>query len=176
LHPPAKSAKISGMDKILQRLLEDNFSELAGLTVDASIPLSEQLVNEFVQSALQGNKNITDCYIAIHTGNRFAVNLKTPLWLWPLNLKVRLEKSVDFTSDPKIHASLENFALLGKLGAVFKALPKGITIQDDQVMIDVESFLATAEQRKLLDLIQSLEIRTEEASVTVDIKLEVKKE
>src|SRR5688500_13297518 len=146
------------MDEILQRLIENNFSELAGLTVDASIPLSEHLVNEFVQSALQGNKNITDCYIAIHVGNRFVVNLKTPLWLWSINLKVLLEKSVDFSDGPRIRASLENFGLLGKLGAVFKALPKGVTIQDDQVTIDVESFLTTAEQGKWLALIKSMEI------------------
>lgn len=161
------------MDKIFQRLIEDNFSELVGLTVDASIPLSEHLVNEFVQSALQGNKNITDCYIAIHMGNKFAVNLKTPLWLWPINLKLRLAKSVDFTGDPKIRASLENFALLGKLGAVFKALPKGITVQNDQVMLDVQSFLKTPEQRKWLDLIKALEVSTEEAKVTFDIKIAV---
>jgi hypothetical protein len=164
------------MNEILQRLIKDNFSELAGLTVDASIPLSEHLVNEFVQSSLQGNKNITEFYIAIHAGNKFAVNLKTPLWLWPINLKVRLEKSVDFTGAPKIRASLENYALLGKLGAVFKALPPGVTIQDDQVIIDVESFLTSTEQRKWLTLIESMEIKTEEARVIFDIKIEVEKE
>jgi hypothetical protein len=159
------------MEEILQRLVNDNFSELTGLTVHAAIPLPEKLVNEFIQSAIQENKNITDCYVAIHTGNRIVVNLKTPLWPWPLNLKLKLEPFVDFTRGVKVKVLLENFALLGKLGAVFNALPQGITMQDDLITIDVPSFLKTPEQRKWLMLIRSMEINTEEAKVNIDIHI-----
>jgi hypothetical protein len=161
------------MEETLQRLINDNFSELTGLTVHASIPLPGKLVNEFVQSAMQGNKNITDCYVAIHTGNRIVVNLKTPLWPWPLNLKLKLEPFVDFTTGAKIKVSLENFGLLGKLGAVLNALPQGITMQDDLITIDIPSFLKTPEQRKWLMLIRSMEISTEEAKASIDIDIAV---
>lgn len=161
------------MEEILQRLIKDDFSELGGLTIHASLPLSEKLVNEFVQSAMQGNKNITDCYVAIHMGNKIVVNLRTPLWPWPLNLKLKIEPSVDFTTGAKINASLENFALLGKLGAVFNAFPQGITIQDDLITIDILSFIKTTEQRKWLQLIKFLEIQTEEAQMIIDIKIAV---
>jgi hypothetical protein len=161
------------MEEILQRVVDGNFSELTGLTVHASIPLPEKLVNEFVQSAVQGNKNLTDCYVAIHMGNRIVVNLKTPLWPWPLNLKLKLEPFVDFTAGAKIKASLENFALLGKLGAVFKAFPQGVTMHDDLITIDIPSFLKTIEQRKWLQLIKSMEISTEEAKMTIDIDIAV---
>jgi hypothetical protein len=161
------------MKDILQRLINDNFSELTGLTVHASIPLPEKLVNEFIQSAMQGNKNITDCYVAIHMGNRVAVNLKTPLWPWPLNLKLKLEPFADFTAGAKIKGSLENFGLLGKLGAVLNALPQGITMQDDLITIDISSFLKTPEQRKWLMLIRSMEISTEEAKASIDIDIAV---
>lgn len=161
------------MEEILQRLVNNKFSELTGLTVHSSIPVPEKLVNEFTQSALQGNKTITDCYIAIHRGNRIVVNLKTPLWPWPLNLKLKLDPFVDFTAGAKINASLENFALLGKLGAVFKAFPQGITIQNDLITIDILSFLRTAEQRKWLQLIRSMEISTEEARLIINVKIEI---
>lgn len=161
------------MDKILQRLLDDKFSELSGLTVDASIPLSEQLVNEFVGVTLKGNKTITELYVAIHSANKIAVNLKTSLWPLPINLKLRLEPSVDLTNGARVRASLENFALLGKLGAIFKAFPHGIMMEEDQVVIDVQSFLKGPEQRKWLDLVQSLEIKTEEARIVFDVKIAV---
>ena len=161
------------MDEILQRLAEGNFSELAGLTLDASIPLSEQLVNEFVGSALQGNKNITSCYVAIHRDNKIVVNLRTPFWPLPIDLKLRLEPSADFTNGPKVKASLENYALLGKLITSFKALPQGIIIQDEEVIIDVRSFLSTAQQQKWLDLIKSVQIKTEEAKLHLDIHIKV---
>jgi hypothetical protein len=161
------------MNEILQRLLKDNFSELAGLTVDASIPLPEGLVNEFVGSALQGNKNITEIYIAIHSANKIVISLKTPLWPLSIHLKLKLEPSVDFTNGAKIRALFENFALLGKLGAIFKAFPEGITMEGDQIMIDVQSFLKEPSQRKWLKLIHSMEITTEEAIITFDIKVAV---
>jgi hypothetical protein len=161
------------MNTILQRLIKDNFSELAGLTVDASIPLSEHLVNELIQSELQGNKNITECYVAIHSGNKITVNLQTVLWPWPVNLKLRVEPFVDVKNNQRIKASLENFVLLGKLGALFKAFPQGITTEDDQIILDLGHLLKTPEQRKWLTLIKSVEIRTEEAKMTIDIKITI---
>jgi hypothetical protein len=161
------------MEEIIQRLLKDNFSELRGLTVDASIPLPEQFVNEFVQSALQGNKNITEIYIAIHSANKIVINLKTPLWPLSIHLKLKLEPSMDFTNGAKIRAALENFALLGKIGATFNAFPQGVTMDNDQIIIDVQSFLSTPEQKKWLELIRSMEIKTEEARITFDVKVAV---
>ena len=161
------------MDAIFRKLVDNNFSDLAGLTVDASIPVPEHIVNEIIEAALRGNKNINDCRVSISGQNKVSINLKTPLWLWSINLKLQLESSVDFTSSPKIRASLENKAFLGKLAILLKAVPDGVNIHRDQVIVDVQSFLNTPEQKKILDLFKSIEIRTEQAKVIFDIKLKV---
>ena len=161
------------MNAIFQRLIDNNFSDLTGLTVDASVPVPERVANEVIESTLRGNKNIRECHVSIHDRNKVSVNLKTPLWLWPINLKLQLESSVDFTSSPKIRASLENKAFLGKLAILLKAVPDGVNIHRDQVIVDVQSFLNTPEQKKILDLFKSIEIRTEQAKVIFDIKLKV---
>jgi hypothetical protein len=161
------------MDEIFRKLINKNFTDLAGLMVDASIPVPEHIVNEVIEMALRGNKNITECHVSINGQNKVSVNLKTPLWLWPINIKLRLESSVDFTGSPKIRASLENNAFLGKLGALFNALPQGVNIQGNQVIVDVQSFLETPEQRKVLDLIKSVQVGTEPGKVIFDIKIKV---
>ena len=161
------------MDKIFQRVIDNNFSDLAGLTADASIPVPEYIVNEIIEATLQGNKKIKNCRVSISGQNKVSVNLQTPLWLWPINLKLKLERSVDITSSPKIRALLENNVLLGKLGSLFKALPNGVNMQDDQITVDIRSFLDTPEQRKMLDLIKSIEVRTESGKVIFDIKIKV---
>lgn len=161
------------MDNIFQKIINNNFSDLAGLTVDASISVPQSIVNEIIEAALQGNKHIDDCQVSIHKENRVSVNLKTSLWPWPLNLKLRLFRSVDLTSSPKIRAFLENNVLLGKLGSLFNALPDGINIRGDQVVVDVETFLSTPEQKRILDLIKSVEIRTEAGKAIFDVRLEV---
>jgi hypothetical protein len=158
------------MDKIFRKTIENNFSELAGLTVEASIPVPEHIVNEIVDAALLGTKNINYCRVSISRENRVSVNLKTPLWPWPLKLKLKLFKSVDLTSSPKIRAFLENNLLLGKLGSLFKVLPDWINIYEDQIVVDMGSFLQTPEQKRMLDLVKSVEIRTDQAKIIFDVK------
>ena len=160
------------MDKIFQRIVEDNFSDLKGLAADASIPVSGSLVNEIIAAALRGNKNIEYCQVSIGGQNRVNVKLKTTMLPWPLDLRLKLFRSVDLTRSPRIRASLENNLLLGKLGSFFKALPEGIKLYGNQVVLDIGSFLAPQEQ-KYLDLIKSAEITTEEGKVILDVKVRV---
>jgi hypothetical protein len=160
------------MDKVFQKIIENNFSDLKGLTVDASIPVPQKLINEIVESALRGNKNIDSCKVSIHEQNRVSVDLRAILLPWPLNLKLRLDKSVDLGGSPKIRASLENNLLLGMLGSFFKGLPKGIEISGNQIVVDIGSFLRPREH-KYLALLRSAEIMTREGQVTLDVKIEV---
>ena len=141
--------------------------------MDASIPVPEHLVNELIEVSLRGNKNISACRVSINGQNKVTLQLKTPLWLWPINIKLQLASSVDISGSPKIRASLENNVLLGKLGSLFKALPEGVNIDGDQVIIDVRAFLETPEQRRMLDLLKSAEVSTESGRVTFDIQIKV---
>ena len=161
------------MDSVFQRLVDNNFSELAGLAVDASIPVPEHIVNEIIAAAMRENKNITYGRVSIGGQNRVAVALKTSLWPWPFNLKLRLFSSVDLTSSPKVRAFLENGIVLGRLGSLLKALPAGISLYKDQIVVDIGSFLQTPEQKRMLDLVRSVEIRTEPAKIIFDLKIGV---
>lgn len=161
------------MEEIFQRILDNNFSDLKGLTVDASLPVPGQLINEIITAALQGNKNIEYCQVSIGGQNRVTVKLKTTMLPWPLDLKLKLFRSVDLARSPRIRASLGNNLLLGKLGSFFNALPEGIKLYDSQVVLDIGSFLRTPEQKRYLDLIKSAEINTEEGKVILDVKIRV---
>ena len=161
------------MDQIFQKIIDNNFSDLKGLAVDASVPVPQNMINEIIDAALQGNKNIEYCRVAIGGQNRVTVKLKTTILPWPLDLKLKLFKSVDLARSPRIRASLENNLLLGKSGSFFKALPEGIKLYGDQVVLDIGSFLRAPEQKKFLDLIKSAEINTEEGKVILDVKIRV---
>ena len=173
LHLQIESARMASMDEIFQKIIDSNFSNLKGLTVDASVPIPQYIVNELIEAALQGNKNIEYCRVSIGGQNRVSVKLKTTLWPWPLDLRLKLFKSVDLARSPRIRASLENNLLLGKLGSFFKALPDGVKLYGNQVVVDIGSFLSTPEQKKILDLIRSAEINTEEGKAILDVKIRV---
>ena len=163
------------MDKIFQKIIEGNFSELVGTTIDATIPVPEYLINEIIAVALQGNKNIDSCQVSIHGENKVSANVKTTLLPLSINLKLKLDHSVDFASfsSPKVRAWLENNLLLGKLGAFFNALPDGIKLYGNQIVIDITAFLQTPEQKRMLDLVKSVEILTEERRVILNVKVSV---
>ena len=160
------------MDAIIQRIIDSNFSELPGLQVNAIVPVPERLVNEFLETALEGNKNVESCRASIGGQNRVSLNLKSPLWPWPVNLKLKLFREVDFSGSPKVRAFLENNVLLGRLGALLKVLPEGILLYKDQVSLDIGTFLQTPEQKRYLALIKSMEISTEEGKLVIDMKIE----
>lgn len=163
------------MDKIFQKMLDNNFSELRGTTVDASVPVPQSLINEFIAAALKGNKNIASVQASIQAQNRVALDVKTTLLPWALNLKLKLDNSVDLASysSPKIRAWMENNRLLGSLGSLFNALPEGIKLYGDQVVVDLGTFLRTPEQKRMLELVKSVGIRTEVGRVILDVRAEV---
>ena len=163
----------TAVNKITQKIIENDFADLDGLAVDASIPVPQQMINEIIAAALQGNQSIEYCRVSIGEENRISVNVKTTRWLWPINLKVWVFQSVDIAPAPTIRVLLESNVILGKLGAFFKALPKGIKLYGEQIVIDVRSFLRTEQQRKFLTMVKSLEIRTEKGKLIFDVQFRI---
>jgi len=161
------------VNEIFQRIVNNDFAELEGLAVDVSIPVSQALINEIIEAALQGNQNIEYCRVSIGEQNRISVNVKTTRWPWPINLKVWVFQSVDIRPVPKIRVLLENNVLLGKLGSFFKALPEGVKLYGEQIVIDVRSFLKTEQQKKFLDRVKSMEIKTEKSKLIFDVQIRI---
>jgi hypothetical protein len=163
------------MEAIFRKIINNNFSDVAGLTADASIPVSQSLINEIVEVALQGDKTIRSCQVSIHEQNRVSVRLNTTALPWSLHLKLRLDRSVDFASfsSPKVRAWLENNHLLASLGSFFNALPEWARLYGNQVVVDLGPFLRRPEQKTLFELIKSVDIRTDEGNAVFDIKIRV---
>ena len=167
--------KFGPMDKIFQRIIDNDFSELKGTTVDASIPVSQALINEVLETVLRGNKTIQSCQVSVQAQNRVSVHVKTTLLPWSLNLKLKLDKEVDFASfsSPKIRAWLENNRFLGSLGSFFNALPEGVKLYGDQLVIDLGAFLRTPEQKQILKLVRSVGIQTKAGTVILAVNVRV---
>ena len=90
---------------------------------------------------------------------------------------MKLDKFIDFASysSPKVRAWMENNRLLGTLGSLLKALPEGIKLYGDQIVIDLGAFLREPEHKRLLELVKSVDIRTETGQVILNARIEVDK-
>jgi hypothetical protein len=163
------------MDKLFQRIIDNNFSDLPGTQVDAVVPVPQSLVNELIRVALLGNSTIKSCDITIHAQNNIYESVKTTLLPWSLNLKLKLDNSVDFASysSPKVRAWLENNILLGRLGAFFNALPDGIKLYGNQVVLDIGAFLQDTRQKQNRALVKDVTIQTEEGKLILTVRAQV---
>jgi len=163
------------MDRLFQRIIDHNFSDLPGTRFDAVVPVPQSLVNELISAALRGNRTIESCDVFLHEHNRVSADLKTTLLPWSFHLKLKVDDSVDFASysSPKVRAWLENNLLLGRLGAFFNALPAGIKLYGNQVVLDIGAFFPDPRQKQILTLVKSVKIRTEEGKIILDILAEV---
>ncbi len=163
------------MEAIFQRIIGNDFADLAGLRAQASIPLSEQLVNEILAATLPGDGTIRSFYASIHADNRVSVDLKTNLLPWRLHLRLKLDRSVDYASfdSPKLRMWLENNRLVGRLGSLFHALPEWARLYGNQLVVDLGVFAQTPRQRKLLELVKSVEVATEEGQVILILGIQV---
>ncbi len=163
------------MEAIFQKIIGNDFSDIAGLRANASIPLSQSLINEILAVVLEGDEIIQACQVSIHEQNRVSVYLKMSLWPWPLDLSLKLDKSVDYASfsSPKMRMWLENHRVLGRLGSLFNTLPPWARIYGSQVVIDLAFFPRRPEQRRFLSLVKSIQVRTEEGKAILDVKIEV---
>jgi hypothetical protein len=163
------------MDRIFQKLVDNNFSELKGTIVNATVPVPEALINELIEESLRGNKSIASCVVSLHPHNRVSADLRTTLLPWPLHLKLKLDNSIDFASysSPKLRAWMENNRLLGSLGSMLKALPEGVKIYGNQLVVDLETLLRMPDQKRLLELVKSVAIQTEEGKVVLEVKVKV---
>jgi hypothetical protein len=163
------------METIFRKLIDSHFSDLAGLTANASIPISQSLLNEIIQAALRGNQTITSFSVSLHEQNRVAIRLKTSALPWAMHLKLKLDQSVDLESfsSPKLRAWLENHQLLGSLGSFFKILPEWVQLYGSQIVIDLGYFFPAPEQKQFLDLVEWVGIRTEEGKAVLDVKIRV---
>lgn len=159
------------MDQVFKRLVDSNFSDLSGAVLEASIPVPQSLLNEIAASALKGNASISTMQVEVHAENRLSLQIKTTLLPWILNLKLKLDHSVDLASfsSPKIRAWLENNRVLGSLGSLFNVLPEGVRLYGNQVVVDLGAFLPMPEHRRMLDLVKSVNVRTEENILILDI-------
>ena len=160
------------MDNVFKRILDNHFSDLKGTVVQAKIPVPQALINELLQAGLKGKRSISSIQIAVHPQNRVSANVKTTLLPWALNLTLKLDTSLDLGSysSPKLRAWMENNQLLGSLGAFFNALPEGIRLYGNQLVMDLAVLLGAPEQRKYLELIKSVRIQTEAGKVILDIQ------
>jgi hypothetical protein len=161
--------------RILERQQAIGFEDLRGAEVSATVPISERLLNELIRESLPDSVPVRDLHVAPVSGDRFVVRARVGSlsFLPPLKVTVLIDRQPELPLSPVLVLKLESGALMALAAPVLRsiaALPPGVVIDRDRVLVDIAKLL---EQRGLADylaFIQRLEVHTADGAVLATLR------
>ena len=158
--------------RLLTRQQASGFEDLRGTDVSATVPISERLLNELIQSSLPRSVPFRDLHVAPHAGDRFLVRARvgsSPL-LPSLKISVRIDRQPEFPSSPVLGLRLEMGPLMSLAGPAlrfFDALPPGTHLEGDRLLVDIARLLEQRGLGQYLGYLHELQVHTVDGAVVV---------
>jgi hypothetical protein len=141
--------------------------EIAGASASGEIPVGEALVNRLIAQRLAGHAQIAAVHVAAESDDALSVHVVPRARLVPsIRIAARIEQQPDVPQNPTFVLRW-SMAGIGRLAmfaapvlAYFTALPAGIRIDRDRVVVDLRDLLHARGHQDAIGLIRTLEIRT----------------
>lgn len=153
-------------------------SEIPGAAFAGEIPIAESLVNRMIEQKLGRHAQIASIRIAAQDNDQVLVRIEPRSRIVPsLNAVVRIERQPELPHDPTLRlrwsmpaaGPLAMFA--GTLIGYFKALPQGIRLDRDIVVVDVRVLLRSRGLEEVLDVVRRVAFHTRPGLVVVQIEI-----
>lgn len=165
------------MNEHIFRLLAENPSELKGLSIEGTIPLTERIINKLIENELKNNRMVKYCKVSIGDQNHVKISMVIFQWIdIPFKLEARIERVIDFTVTPilKIHLLDDTILRIAKLVGLFRRLaPTGVTIDGGVITIDLMTIRYNNDWKALLRLVKWSEIVTINRTAYINFKIKV---
>jgi hypothetical protein len=163
-------------------LLEQRTAGFPGLTgthVAAFVPLSANLLNELIAQALPPSAPVSEVHLDPQAGNVLRVRLRiahAPV-IPPLTITLLIDRQPRFPESPVLVLRLASSGLtmLARAASrLLEALPPGLRMENDVVIVDIAELLSQRGAVEWLQYVRELEITTAPGAVLVSIRASVK--
>jgi len=155
------------------------FPGFTGTHVAAFIPISASLLNELIAQALPPSAPVSELQIDPQPGNVLRLRLRiarAPV-IPPLTITLLIERQAQFPDSPVLVLRLASSGLTVLARAAFRlleALPPGLRMENDLVLVDIAELLRRRGAIEWLQYVRELEITTAPGAVLVSIRASVK--
>jgi hypothetical protein len=160
------------LEQILSQQQAAGFPGLAGSDVNATIRLSDQLLNQLIAAFLPANGPLRSVAVRSYAGNRLDVTLTLArsAFVPPIPLTLAVDRQPMFPNDPVIAFRVTGLAgglmylaapLLGRVGT----LPPGVRLDGDRLLVDLHAAAQQHRQAALLTNVRQLTVTTEDGRV-----------
>jgi hypothetical protein len=154
------------------------FPGLTGAHLAAFLPISAGLLDEFIARTLPESAPVTDVQIEPQAGNTIRVRLRiarAPV-IPPLTVTLLIERQPQFPDSPILVLRLASSGLTVLARAAnrfFEALPPGVRMENDLLLVDVAELLRQRGATDWLRYVQALEITTAPGALLVSVRASV---
>jgi hypothetical protein len=162
----------SRLRDVLSHQQAARFAGLAGSEAEATIRISDQLLNEVIAAYVPPGGALRTVVMGSHAGNRvdLAVTLAKPAFLPPIPLTITIERQPELPADATLVLRLAGGAghLMRLAGPMLThKLPSFVRLDGERLLINLRGALQERDQEALLDHVQQLQIVTEEGRLVV---------
>jgi hypothetical protein len=149
------------------------FADLAGSEGHGVIRLSERVLNATIAEQVRGSTSIRELHVTPRAGNTLGIRIivAKPAFLPPISLEVAIDKQPSLPDDPVLGLTLSGMGGLmrfaGPVAGFLKALPPGVRMDGDRVLVDLRAALAPHGLTRVLDYVRDVAVATEDGRVVV---------
>lgn len=161
--------------RILQHLQTTGFADLAGARIDATIPVSEALINRIVTETMPPNLPVRQVSIRPEVGDRLSVRLTPRAGLIPpITIKLNIERQPDLPHAPELVLRMATlpglFGLAGAALPIGQMLPPGVRLQGELIIVDLAALAARHGASAYLSHLTGLQAHTDAGRLLLTIR------
>jgi hypothetical protein len=162
-------------NELLRQQALGGFPDFAGSELHASIPISDRLLNAIVARTLPPNGAVRDLLVRSDPGDRISVKitLARPSFLPPIPVTLLIHEQPRLPERPVLILRLTLARALLKLverALQVVALPPGISLVEDRVLVDIRQLLAVRGLDEPLRYLSDLQVHTQPGAVVVTVR------
>ena len=165
--------------EILHQQRASGYPDVAGAHASATIPISDRLVALLARDNLPPTAPVRELDIHAHDGNRFTarVRLTRPAFMPPIAVSLSIDEQPRLPESPILMLRLASagglLAFAGSALRFLNVLPPGLQMDGDRIAVNLRTLLEQREIADALDLVEHLEVFTEEGRFVISVRLRV---
>ena len=161
--------------ELLRRQRASGFSDVAGATASATIPISDRLVTTLVNEGIPPTAPVRELDLRAHDGNRFTVRvrLSRPAFMPPISVNLLIEQQPQLPENPLLILRLASGGLMSLAGSAIRflnVLPPGISMDGDRIIVNLRMLLNERGVGEVLGCVEYLEVLAEEGRFVIDVR------
>ena len=164
--------------RLFRRQQAAGFQDLRDADLTLTLPISEALLNELLAEAMPQTAPLREVRVTPQAGDRFLVRarLGSSSLLLPVKLTLAIDRQPDFPDSPVLVLRLEATGLLSLAGPALRflnALPPGIRVEQDRLLVDLRALLEARGLSSYLDFVRELRVNAVDGRAVVSMRAAV---